>query len=180
MAAASIFYTKENNSMTELNIVLVEPQIPQNTGNIARTCAVTGAALHLIKPMGFTVTDKHLKRAGLDYWDKLDITYYDGLDDFFSKNNNGKFYFFTTKGRNIHSDVSYEGKVYLIFGREDKGLPEELLFEHKKNCLRIPMRNTLRSLNLSNSVAVAVYEALRQNDYNELETKGELTKFRWK
>lgn len=166
--------------MTELNIVLVEPQIPQNTGNIARTCAVTGAALHLIKPMGFTVTDKHLKRAGLDYWDKLDITYYDGLDDFFSKNNNGKFYFFTTKGRNIHSDVSYEGKVYLIFGREDKGLPEELLFEHKKNCLRIPMRNTLRSLNLSNSVAVAVYEALRQNDYNELETKGELTKFRWK
>lgn len=180
MAAASIFYTKENNSMTELNIVLVEPQIPQNTGNIARTCAVTGAALHLIKPMGFTVTDKHLKRAGLDYWDKLDITYYDGLDDFFSKNNNGKFYFFTTKGRNIHSDVSYEGKVYLIFGREDKGLPEELLFEHKENCLRIPMRNTLRSLNLSNSVAVAVYEALRQNDYNELETKGELTKFRWK
>ncbi len=166
--------------MTELNIVLVEPQIPQNTGNIARTCAVTGAALHLIKPMGFTVTDKHLKRAGLDYWDKLDITYYDGLDDFFSKNNNGKFYFFTTKGRNIHSDVSYEGKVYLIFGREDKGLPEELLFEHKENCLRIPMRNTLRSLNLSNSVAVAVYEALRQNDYNELETKGELTKFRWK
>lgn len=180
MAAVSIFYTKENNSMTELNIVLVEPQIPQNTGNIARTCAVTGAALHLIKPMGFTVTDKHLKRAGLDYWDKLDITYYDGLDDFFSKNNNGNFYFFTTKGRNIHSDVSYEGKVYLIFGREDKGLPEELLFEHKENCLRIPMRNTLRSLNLSNSVAVAVYEALRQNDYNELETKGELTKFRWK
>lgn len=166
--------------MTELNIVLVEPQIPQNTGNIARTCAVTGAALHLIKPMGFTVTDKHLKRAGLDYWDKLYITYYDGLDDFFSKNNNGNFYFFTTKGRNIHSDVSYEGKVYLIFGREDKGLPEELLFEHKENCLRIPMRNTLRSLNLSNSVAIAVYEALRQNDYNELETKGELTKFRWK
>ena len=165
--------------MTELNIVLVEPQIPQNTGNIARTCAVTGAALHLVKPMGFTVTDKHLKRAGLDYWDKLNITYYEGLSDFFSKNNDGKFYFFTTKGRNIHSDVSYEGKVYLIFGREDKGLPEELLFEHKENCLRIPMRNTLRSLNLSNSVAVAVYEALRQNNYNDLETQGELTKFTW-
>lgn len=165
--------------MTELNIVLVEPQIPQNTGNIARTCAVTGAALHLVKPMGFTVTDKHLKRAGLDYWDKLNITYYENLSDFFSKNNDGKFYFFTTKGRNIHSDVSYEGKVYLIFGREDKGLPEELLFEHKENCLRIPMRNTLRSLNLSNSVAVAVYEALRQNNYNDLETQGELTKFTW-
>ncbi|MGN0584301.1 MAG: tRNA (uridine(34)/cytosine(34)/5-carboxymethylaminomethyluridine(34)-2'-O)-methyltransferase TrmL [Ruminococcus sp.] len=164
--------------MTELNIVLVEPQIPQNTGNIARTCAVTGASLHLVKPMGFTVTDKALKRAGLDYWDKLNITYYDGIEDFFSKND-GEFYFFTTKGRRRHSDASYKGKVYLIFGREDKGLPEELLYENEKNCLRIPMRNTLRSLNLSNSVAVAVYEALRQNDYPDLETKGELTKFRW-
>ena len=178
MAAVSISYTKENNSMTKLNIVLVEPQIPQNTGNIARTCAVTGASLHLVKPMGFTVTDKALKRAGLDYWDKLDITYYDGIEDFFSKND-GEFYFFTTKGRRRHSDASYKGKVYLIFGREDKGLPEELLYENEKNCLRIPMRNTLRSLNLSNSVAVAVYEALRQNDYPDLETKGELTKFRW-
>ncbi len=179
MAAADIFYTKENNNMTELNIVLVEPQIPQNTGNIARTCAVTGAALHLVKPMGFTVTDKHLKRAGLDYWNKLDITYYDGLEDFFEKNNEGTFYFFTTKGRNRHSDVEYNGKVYLIFGREDKGLPEELLFKHKESCLRIPMKSTLRSLNLSNSVAIAVYEALRQNDYLDLETKGELTKFEW-
>ena len=165
--------------MTELNIVLVEPQIPQNTGNIARTCAVTGAALHLVKPMGFTVTDKHLKRAGLDYWNKLNITYYDGLEEFFEKNNEGIFYFFTTKGRNRHSDVEYKGKVYLIFGREDKGLPEELLFKHKESCLRIPMKSTLRSLNLSNSVAVAVYEALRQNDYLDLETKGELTKFKW-
>lgn len=164
--------------MTKLNIVLVEPQIPQNTGNIARTCAVTGASLHLVRPMGFTVTDKALKRAGLDYWDKLDITYYDGIEDFFSKND-GEFYFFTTKGRRRHSDASYKGKVYLIFGREDKGLPEEILYENEKNCLRIPMRNTLRSLNLSNSVAVAVYEALRQNDYPDLETKGELTKFRW-
>ena len=178
MAAVSISYTKENNSITKLNIVLVEPQIPQNTGNIARTCAVTGASLHLVKPMGFTVTDKALKRAGLDYWDKLDITYYDGIEDFFSKND-GEFYFFTTKGRRRHSDASYKGKVYLIFGREDKGLPEEILYENEKNCLRIPMRNTLRSLNLSNSVAVAVYEALRQNDYPDLETKGELTKFRW-
>lgn len=178
MAVTSIFYTKENNNMTKLNIVLVEPQIPQNTGNIARTCAVTGAALHLVKPMGFTVTDKHLKRAGLDYWDKLDITYYDDLKDFFSKNE-GTFYFFTTKGKNKHSDAEYKGNIYLIFGREDKGLPEELLFKNEEKCLRIPMRNTLRSLNLSNSVAVAVYEALRQNDYSELEIKGELTQFKW-
>lgn len=178
MAATSIFYAKENNNMTKLNIVLVEPQIPQNTGNIARTCAVTGAALHLVKPMGFNVTDKHLKRAGLDYWDKLDITYYDGLEDFFNKNE-GSFYFFTTKGKNRHSDAEYKGKIYLIFGREDKGLPEELLFKNEEKCLRIPMRNTLRSLNLSNSVAVAVYEALRQNDYPELEIKGNLTQFKW-
>lgn len=164
--------------MTELNIVLVEPQIPQNTGNIARTCAVTGARLHLVKPMAFTVTDKHLKRAGLDYWDKLDITYYDGLDDFFSKND-GIFYFFTTKGRRRHSDGEYKGKVYLIFGREDKGLPEELLLRNEEHCLRIPMRNTLRSLNLSNSVAIAAYEALRQNDYPDLEIEGQLHELSW-
>ncbi len=164
--------------MTELNIVLVEPQIPQNTGNIARTCAVTGARLHLVKPMAFTVTDKHLKRAGLDYWDKLDITYYDGLDDFFSKND-GSFCYFTTKGRRRHSDEIYKGKVYLIFGREDKGLPEELLLRNEEHCLRIPMRNTLRSLNLSNSVAIAAYEALRQNDYPDLETEGQLHELSW-
>lgn len=164
--------------MTKLNIVLVEPQIPQNTGNIARTCAVTGASLHIIHPMGFTITDKHLKRAGLDYWNKLDIKYYHGIEDFFSKNS-GEFYYFTTKGRRRHSDVSYKGNVYLIFGREDKGLPEELLYENEERCLRIPMRNTLRSLNLSNSVAIAAYEALRQNDYPDLETKGELTKYSW-
>lgn len=164
--------------MTKLNIVLVEPQIPQNTGNIARTCAVTGASLHIIHPMGFTITDKHLKRAGLDYWNKLDITYYHGIEDFFSKNS-GEFYYFTTKGRHRHSDVSHKGNIYLIFGREDKGLPEELLYKNEERCLRIPMRNTLRSLNLSNSVAIAAYEALRQNDYPDLETKGELTKYSW-
>lgn len=164
--------------MTELNIVLVEPQIPQNTGNIARTCAVTGARLHLVKPMGFTVTDKHLKRAGLDYWDKLDITYYDGMDDFFS-NNDGSFFFFTTKAKRRHSDMEYKGRVYLIFGREDKGLPEELLVSRESQCCRIPMRNTLRSLNLSNSAAIAAYEALRQNDYPELETEGQLHRLSW-
>jgi tRNA (cytidine/uridine-2'-O-)-methyltransferase len=164
--------------MTELNIVLAEPQIPQNTGNIARTCAVTGARLHLIKPMGFTVTDKHLKRAGLDYWDKLDITYYEGMEDFFARND-GEFYFFTTKGRRRHSDAVYKGKVYLIFGREDKGLPEELLCKNEERCLRIPMKSTLRSLNLSNSAAIAAYEALRQNDYPELETEGQLHRLSW-
>jgi len=134
----------------ELNIVLVEPQIPQNTGNIARTCAVTGARLHLIRPMAFTPDDKQLKRAGLDYWHYLDITYYDGLDDFFSKND-GAYFYFSTKAVNTYSDVSYPDKCFLFFGREDAGLPEKLLFENKESCVRIPMRETLRSLNLSAS-----------------------------
>lgn len=163
-----------------LNIVLVEPQIPQNTGNISRTCAVTGAALHLVKPYGFEITDKKLKRAGLDYWDKLEIYEYDDLDDFFSRNS-GSFYFFTTKGRSVHSDVIYKDtqNTYLIFGREDKGLPEELLFSHPNECVRIPMRNELRSLNLSNSAAIGVYEVLRQWGYPDLGREGSLTKYDW-
>lgn len=166
--------------MNKLNIVLVEPQIPQNTGNISRTCAVTGAALHLIKPYGFVITDKHLKRAGLDYWDKLDIYEYDSIDDFFAKNK-GSFYFFTTKGRKVHSEEQYptEESVYLIFGREDKGLPEDLLYENPDECVRIPMRNDLRSLNLSNSAAIACYEVLRQWDYPDLGREGKLTKYTW-
>lgn len=165
----------------QLNIVLVEPQIPQNTGNISRTCAVTGARLHLVEPMGFTVTDKHLKRAGLDYWDKLDLTYYSDLDDFFAKNAGGIFYYFTTKGRHVHSDVAYPADmpVYLVFGREDRGLDEALLHDNPETCVRIPMRNTLRSLNLSNSVAIAAYEVLRQWGYPNLSTEGNLTKFTW-
>ena len=159
--------------------MLVEPQIPQNTGNISRTCAVTGAKLHLVKPFGFQITDKHLKRAGLDYWDKLDIAYYDNLEDFFEKNKNGSFYYFTTKGLNIHSEVSYPDNSFLIFGREDKGLPEELLHENPESCVRIPMRNELRSLNLSNSAAIAVYEVLRQWDYPDLSRKGKLTQYEW-
>ena len=166
--------------MSRLNIVLVEPQIPQNTGNISRTCAVTGAALHMIKPYGFVITDKHLKRAGLDYWDKLEIYEYDNLDEFFKKNH-GAFYFFTTKGRKVHSEENYpkDKDVFLIFGREDKGLPEELLYNHPEECVRIPMRNDLRSLNLSNSVAIAVYETLRQWDYPDLGREGKLTKYTW-
>lgn len=165
--------------MPNLNIVLVEPQIPQNTGNISRTCAVTGAKLHLVRPFGFEITDKHLKRAGLDYWDKLDITYYDSLEDFFEKNKDGKFFYFTTKGKNVHSDGDYPDNSYLVFGREDKGLPESFLYANPDTCMRIPMRNELRSLNLSNSVAIAVYEVLRQWDYPDLSEEGKLTQYTW-
>lgn len=165
--------------MPVLNIVLVEPQIPENTGNIARTCAVTGARLHLVRPLGFEVTDKHLKRAGLDYWHLLDITYYDNLDDFFAKNS-GPFFYFTSKGRHRHTDVSYPDGSYLVFGREDAGLPERLLFENPDHCVRMPMRKGVRCLNLSNSVAIGVYEALRQWDFADLESQGQLTKYKWK
>lgn len=166
--------------MGKLNIVLVEPQIPPNTGNISRTCAVTGAALHLVEPLGFEIDDKKLKRAGLDYWDKLEIYKYKNLDSFFSQNS-GEFYFFTTKGRAVHSEVAYpaDKDVYLIFGREDKGLPEDLLYKNPDSCVRVPMRNTLRSLNLSNTVAIAVYEVLRQWDYPDLGREGKLTQYKW-
>lgn len=161
-----------------LNIVLVEPRIPQNTGNISRTCAATGARLHLVGPMGFTITDRQLKRAGLDYWHLLDITYYDGLDDFFAKND-GPFYYFTTKGQHRYCDVQYPENAYLVFGREDAGLPEELLFSHPGSALRLPMIADARSLNLSNTVAIAVYEALRQRDFAGLLDTGSLTRFDW-
>lgn len=165
----------------ELNIVLVEPRIPQNTGNIARTCALTGARLHIVKPMGFEIDDKQLKRAGLDYWHLLDITYYENLSDFFEKNPDGDFRYFSTKAVNTYSDVHYRDRVYIVFGREDKGLPEELLVENKERCVRIPMINNeaARSLNLSNSVAIGAYEVLRQWGFPELKNRGELTKFRW-
>ncbi len=164
--------------MAKINIVMVEPEIPQNTGNIARTCAATGARLHIVKPMGFNIDDKKLKRAGLDYWHYLDITYYENLEDFFSKNE-GAFFYFTTKGRKAHSDVSYPDNCYLLFGKETKGLPEELLLEHPDECVRIPMIDDARSLNLSNSVAIGVYEALRQMDYPHLQNKGQLHNHKW-
>ena len=167
--------------MSRLHIVLCEPQIPQNTGNISRTCAVTGAVLHLIKPYGFEITDKNLKRAGLDYWDKLEIHEYDGLADFLAKHPHARIYFFTTKARSCHSDVQYpqDQDVFLMFGREDAGLPEDLLVQHPETAVRIPMRPTLRSLNLSNSVAIAVYEVLRQWDYPDMTAEGALTKYAW-
>ena len=165
--------------MKKINIVLHEPEIPQNTGNIARTCAATGASLHIIKPMGFTIDDKKLKRAGLDYWDKLDITYYENLEDFFAKIPEAMPYYFTTKARQTYVDVNYPSNTYIMFGKESRGLPEELLFANPDHCVRIPMRDTLRSLNLSNSVAIAVYEILRQDQFDGLRPDGALTKFDW-
>lgn len=161
------------------NIVLHEPEIPQNTGNIARTCAATHSRLHIIKPMGFSVDDKYLKRAGLDYWHLLDITYYENLNDFFEKNKNITCYFATTKAPNIHSDITFKDGDYIMFGKETKGLPEDLLHDNKDCCMRIPMLDEARSLNLSNSVAIILYEALRQTGYSFLKTRGQLTKFSW-
>lgn len=157
---------------------MVEPQIPQNTGNVARTCAATGARLHLVGPMGFRVDDAKLKRAGLDYWYLLDITYYDDLADFFAKNS-GEFFYFSTKARHVYSDVKYPDNCWLFFGKETAGLPEELLAANPDRCVRIPMISDARSLNLSNSVAIGVYEALRQWDFPELQNYGELTKYNW-
>lgn len=167
--------------MAVLNIVLVEPEIPQNTGNIARTCAATGARLHIVEPMGFTPDDKKLKRAGLDYWHLLDITYYKNIDDFFEKNKDGSFYYFTTKGRKIYSDVEYPDNAYLVFGKETKGLPEPLLKANPEKCVRVPMINDshARSLNLSNTVALAAYEVLRQWKFPDLLCKGELHTMKW-
>lgn len=160
-----------------VNIVLVEPEIPQNTGNIARTCAATGARLHLVRPLGFEIDDRKLKRAGLDYWDKLDITFYDGIDEFFSENADAKMYFFSTKGKKLYTEAELSGDVYLVFGKETAGLDEALLLKHYENTVRIPMRDKLRSLNLSNSVAIAVYEAFRQRDFAGLLQSGKLTKY---
>ena len=165
--------------MAILNIVMVEPEIPQNTGNVARTCAATGARLHLVKPLGFKIDDKQLKRAGLDYWHFLDITYYENLDDFFEKTKNGKYYFFSTKANQKYTDISYPDNCYLLFGKETAGLPEKLLHDNPDTTVRIPMIDEARSLNLSNSVAIAVYETLRQWNFPELLEKGRLREYEW-
>ena len=162
-----------------LNIVMVEPEIPQNTGNVARTCAATGARLHLVGKMGFTPDDKKLKRAGLDYWYLLDITYYDTMEEFFQKNQGGNFFYFSTKAQKRHSDVKYPDNTYLVFGKETAGLPEDLLFANADKCVRIPMIDEARSLNLSNAVAIGVYETLRQWDYPQLLESGELRNYNW-
>ena len=151
-----------------LNVVLVEPEIPQNTGNIVRTCAATGTHLHIIKPMGFQIDDKKLKRAGLDYWHFMNIKYYENLDDFFSKTQGGRYFYLSSKAPTSYADVSFSDNDYLLFGKETKGLPESLLIKNPERCVRIPMISEARCLNLSNSVAIVVYEALRQTGFKSL------------
>ena len=167
--------------MATLNIVMVEPEIPQNTGNVARTCAATGARLHLVGPMGFQIDDKKLKRAGLDYWHMLDITMYSSLSDFFEKNPqaNQTGYYFSTKAKHTHTEVTCPDNCYLFFGKETAGLPESLLYEHPDTTVRIPMITQARSLNLSNAIAIAAYEVLRQWDYPALSCEGQLREFQW-
>ncbi len=159
-----------------LNVVLIEPEIPQNTGNIARTCAATGATLHLVKPLGFSIDDRYLKRAGLDYWHLLDIKVYEDSNEFFAVNKDKKMFFATTKADKTYCDVKYTDDCYIVFGKETKGLPEDLLQKRLEDTIRIPMKQEARSLNLSNSVAVVVYEALRQQDFPALKNTGKFLK----
>ena len=159
----------------KLHICLIEPEIPQNTGNIARTCAVTGASLHLARPFGFEITSAKLKRAGLDYWDKLDITYYDSFDEFLKKHEKDNLFFFSQKGKNCYTNIEYPEESYLVFGKESCGLPEDYLRTRPDDTVRIPMRASLRSLNLGNCVAIAAYEVLRQDGFETLKTAGILS-----
>lgn len=161
------------------NIVLVEPEIPQNTGNIVRTCHAAGCRLHLVRPLGFEISDRRLKRAGLDYWSEVEIFYYDSFEEVLIANPRSRFFYFTTKGLKRHSDENFKAGDFLVFGKETRGLPEELLRANRKSCLRIPMIGETRSLNLSNSVAIAVYEGLRQLDFTGFKTKGELHRLKW-
>ena len=162
-----------------MNIVLYEPEIPANTGNIGRTCTATGTTLHLIEPLGFEITEKALRRAGLDYWSKLDVRVYKNFADFMEKNPNAKIYMATTKAKHIYTEVSYEPDCYIMFGKESAGIPEEILVEHEETAIRIPMNYEIRSLNLSNSVAIVLYEALRQNQFSGMEMEGHLHRLHW-
>lgn len=162
-----------------MNIVLHCPEIPQNTGNIGRTCVATGSSLHLIRPLGFKVDDKSLKRAGMDYWQDLDVHYYDSFDDFLQKNNNPHIYMATTKALHTYTEVSYNNDDFIMFGSEGSGIPEEILMKYKDDCIRIPMNEKYRSLNLSNSVAIVLYEALRQTGFKNMLFTGELHNHRW-
>ena len=165
--------------MAELNIVLLEPEIPANTGNIGRTCVATDTRLHLIEPLGFSLSEKALKRAGMDYWGQLDVTTYVNYEDFLQKNPKAKIYYATTKGRHVYSDVQYEEDCYIMCGKESAGIPEEILKDHPNECVRIPMIGETRSLNLSNSVAIVLYEALRQHDFSHMKLEGELHRLSW-
>lgn len=163
-----------------LNIVLYEPEIPANTGNIGRTCVATGTRLHLIEPLGFRLDEKSLKRAGMDYWKDLDVTTYIDFNDFMEKNPGAKIYMATTKAPNVYTDVKYESDCYIMFGKESAGIPEEVLVEHKEDSIRIPMLGDIRSLNLGNSVAIVLYEALRQNGFRGMNLEGHLHRLEWK
>lgn len=162
-----------------LNIVLLEPEIPANTGNIGRTCVASGTRLHLIEPLGFSLSEKALKRAGMDYWKDLDVTTYIDYQDFLDQNPGAKIYMATTKARKIYTEVSYEDDCYIMFGKESAGIPEEILVQNQENCIRIPMMEKIRSLNLGNSAAIVLYEALRQNGFAGLEREGKLHRLSW-
>lgn len=161
------------------NIVLLEPEIPFNTGAIGRSCVATNTNLHLIEPLGFSLDDKMVKRSGLDYWPKLNLFVYENIDDFYKKNNDACIYFATTKAKKTYDEVEFKKNDFIMFGKESKGIPEEILVKNKENCIRIPMFGKERSLNLSNSVAIILYEALRQQDFRELEKFGELHRLKW-
>lgn len=165
--------------MAKLNIVLYEPEIPANTGNIGRTCVATGTKLHLIEPLGFSLSEKELKRAGMDYWSQLDVERYVNYEDFLQRNPGAKIYMATTKAKKIYSEASYEPDCYIMFGKESAGIPEEILVEHPEECVRIPMIGETRSLNLSNSVAIVLYEALRQNQFDHMKLEGDLHRLHW-
>lgn len=162
-----------------MNIVLLEPEIPANTGNIGRTCVASGTRLHLIEPLGFSLSEKALKRAGMDYWKDLDVTTYIDYQDFLDRNPGAKIYMATTKARKIYTEVSYEDDCYIMFGKESAGIPEEILVQNQENCIRIPMMEKIRSLNLGNSAAIVLYEALRQNGFAGLEREGKLHRLSW-
>ena len=162
-----------------MNIVLYEPEMPANTGNIGRTCVATGTRLHLIEPLGFKLNEKALKRAGLDYWDKLDVTVYSDFQDFLDRNPGAKIYMATTKAPNVYTEASYEPDCYIMFGPESRGIPEDILVNHQETCVRIPMWGDIRSLNLSNSVSIILYEALRQNGFEKMTMQGHLRNYEW-
>ena len=165
--------------MSKLNIVLFEPEIPSNTGNIGRTCVATGTRLHLIEPLGFRLNEKAIQRAGMDYWNDLDVTTYLNYEDFLAKNPGAKIYMATTKARQTYAEVQYEEDCYIMFGKESAGIPEEILVQHPDTAIRIPMNENIRSLNLANSVAIVVYEALRQHNFEHMQLQGQLRNFQW-
>lgn len=166
--------------MSKLNIVLFEPEIPANTGNIGRTCVATGTRLHLIEPLGFRLNEKSVKRAGMDYWEHLDVTRYINYEDFLAKNPGAKIYMASTKAPRCYTEVQYEPDCFIMFGKESAGIPEEILLENQETAVRIPMMSEIRSLNLGNSVAIVLYEALRQNQFSQMQLEGYLTKYDWK